>query len=364
MMAKKDGPLYAVIMAGGSGTRLWPRSRKKKPKQLLDIVSSKTMIQETVDRLEGLVDADHVFVVVGAAHSQEIDRQLALVPSENILIEPQGRNTAPCIGLAAIHIRARDKDAVMVVLPSDHLIKNANRFRKILKAAAAAAQKGKSLVTIGIEPTFPETGYGYVQIGKKIESARGEDVYKVVAFKEKPTSAVAKKFLKSGKYMWNSGMFVWKADTVLGQIKVHLPALYKGLMKIEASLGKENESGVLEKVYDSIEGESIDFGVMEKAKEVMLLKGDFGWNDIGSWAAMEQLWPKDADGNFLDADVVSIESTGNIIHSTKKLVAVIGLKDIVIIETEDALLVCAKDRAPDVRRAVDKLKERGLEEYL
>ena len=363
-MAKKDSPLYAVIMAGGSGTRLWPRSRKKKPKQLLDIVSSKTMIQETVDRLEGLVDADNVFVVVGEAHAQEINRQLAEVPSENILIEPQGKNTAPCIGLAAVHVRARDKDAVMIVLPSDHLIKNANRFRKVLKAAAAVASKGKSLVTIGIEPTFPETGYGYVQIGDKLDSANGEDVHEVVAFKEKPTSAVAKKFLKSGKYMWNSGMFVWKTDTVLAQIKALLPALHKGLMKIEAALGKEDEAAVLEKVYDSIEGESIDIGVMEKAKKVMLIKGDFGWNDIGSWAAMEQLWPKDPDGNFLDADVVSIESSGNIIHSTKKLVTVIGLKDIVIIETEDALLVCAKDRAPDVRRAVDELKERGLDDYI
>jgi mannose-1-phosphate guanylyltransferase len=363
-MAKGDSPLYAVIMAGGSGTRLWPRSRKKKPKQLLDIVSSKTMIQETVDRLSEIVDSDRVIVVVGDVYAKEIDQQLALVPTENILIEPQGKNTAPCIGLAAVHARARDKDAVMIVLPSDHLIKNTTRFRNVIKAAAGVAQKGKSLVTIGIEPEFPETGYGYVQIGNKVDSIRGEDVYKVVAFKEKPTPAVAKKFLKSGKYMWNSGMFVWKADTVLAQIKTHLPKLHKGLMKIEASLGKDTEQKVLEKVYDSIEGESIDYGVMEKAKEVMLLKGDFGWNDIGSWAAMEQLWPKDTDGNFLDADVVSIESSGNIIHSTKKLVAVIGLKDIVIIETEDALLVCAKDRAPDVRRAVDELKERGLEDYI
>jgi len=363
-MAKKDNPLYAVIMAGGSGTRLWPRSRKKKPKQLLDIVSSKTMIQETVDRLGGLVDEDRIVVVVGEAHSKEINQQLAQIPTENILVEPQGKNTAPCIGLAAVHIRARDKDAVMIVLPSDHLIKNANRFRKIVRVAAAVAIEGKSLVTIGIEPTFPETGYGYVQIGKKVDSVNGENVYKVVAFKEKPTAAVAKRFLKSGNYMWNSGMFVWRADTILNCIKAHLPKMHKGLMKIEASLGKENETKALEKAYDEFEAESIDCGVMEKAKEVMLVKGDFGWNDIGSWAAMEQLWPKDKDGNFLDADVVSIESSGNIIHSTKKLVAVIGLQDIVIIETEDALLVCAKDRAPDVRRAVDELKERGLEDYL
>jgi mannose-1-phosphate guanylyltransferase len=363
-MAKGDSPLYAVIMAGGSGTRLWPRSRQKKPKQLLDIVSSKTMIQETVDRLSGIVDDHHIIVVVGEVHSKEIDKQLALVPTENILIEPQGKNTAPCIGLAAVHVRARDKNGVMVVLPSDHLIKNATRFRNVVKAAAAVAQKGKSLVTIGIEPEFPETGYGYIQIGDKIDSVRGEDVYDVIAFKEKPTAAVAKKFLESGKYMWNSGMFVWKADTVLARIKTHLPKLHKGLMQIEASLGKDTEHKVLEKVYDSIEGESIDYGVMEKAEDVVLLKGDFGWNDIGSWAAMEQLWPKDANGNFLDAEVISIESSGNIIHSTKKLVAVIGLKDIVIIETEDALLVCPKDRAPDVRRAVDELKERGLEDYL
>lgn len=363
-MAKKSGELYAVIMAGGSGTRLWPRSRKKTPKQLLDIVSSKTMIQETVERLSPLIDGTRTIVVVGELHFEEIDQQLAQVPTENILVEPEGKNTAPCIGLAAVHIRARHKDAIMAVLPSDHLIKNSNRFRKIVKAAAAVARARDSLVTIGIQPTFPETGYGYVQIGKKVDTVEGEDVYKVVAFKEKPTRPTARKFLKSGKYMWNSGMFVWSADTILEQIRTHLPELHKGLMKIEASFGKSNEAKVLEKVYGSIESESIDFGVMEKTKDVMLLKGDFGWDDIGSWAAMEQLWPKDKDGNFLNADVVSIESTGNIIHSTKKLVAVIGLKDIVIIETEDALLVCAKARAPDVRRAVEELKERGLDAYL
>ena len=363
-MAKKDGPLYAVIMAGGSGTRLWPRSRKKKPKQLLDIVSSKTMIQETVDRLDGLIDLDRIIVVVGEMHFKDIDQQLALVPTENILIEPEGKNTAPCIGLAAVHIRACEKNAVMIVLPSDHLIKNASRLRTVAKAAATVAQHDNSLVTIGIRPTFPETGYGYIQIGKKIDSVQGEEVHKVIAFTEKPTLAVAKKFLKSGDYMWNSGMFVWTVNTILDQIKKYLPELHKGLMKIEASIGKDSESRVLAKVYGSVEGESIDFGVMEKAGEVMLLKGDFGWNDIGSWAAMEQLWPKDKDGNFLDAEVISIESSGNIIHSTKKLVAVISLKDIVIIETEDALLVCAKDRAPDVRRVVEELKKRGLDDYL
>jgi len=363
-MTKKETPLYAVIMAGGSGTRLWPRSRKKKPKQLLDIVSSKTMIQDTVERLSPLIDGSHMMIVVGELHFQEIDQQLAEIPTENIIVEPEGKNTAPCIGLAAVRIRAQEKNAVMVVLPSDHLIMNASRFRKVIKGATEYARRSDALITLGIEPIFPETGYGYIQIGKKIGTSQGEDVYKVLAFKEKPTQTVAKRFLKSDKYMWNSGMFVWKTETILKQIQKNLPDLYKGLMKIEASFGKSNESAVLKKVYGSIESESIDFGVMEKAKNVALLKGDFGWSDIGSWSAMEQLWPKNEDGNFLNADVVSIESTGNIIHSTKKLVAVIGLKDIVIIETEDALLVCAKERAPEVRQVVDELKKRGLETYL
>ncbi len=363
-MTKKNRPLYAVIMAGGSGTRLWPRSRKNKPKQLLDIVSSKTMIQETVERLGPLIDGNHTIVVVGASHFKDIDKQLAHIPTENILVEPSGKNTAPCIGLAAVHMKVRHDDAVMVVLPSDHLIRNASRFRKIVKIGAAVAQKERFLLTIGIKPTFPETGYGYIHIGEKAFSVQNEDVYKVIAFTEKPTLTVAKRFLKSGHYMWNSGMFIWSVSTILDQIKMHLPDLYEGLMKIEAALRKGDDSKVLQKVYDAIKPESIDFGVMEKAQNVLLLKGDFGWNDIGSWAAMEQLWPKDSHGNFLNADVISIESSGNIIHSTKKLVAVIGLKDIVIIETEDALLVCPKERAPDVRRAVEELKERGLEDYL
>ncbi|RJP71719.1 MAG: mannose-1-phosphate guanylyltransferase [Candidatus Abyssobacteria bacterium SURF_17] len=356
--------MYAVIMAGGSGTRLWPKSRKKKPKQLLDIVSSKTMIQETVERLSPLIDGNHTFIVVGRMHFEYINEQLVHVPTENILVEPEGKNTAPCIGLAAIHIRARDKDAVMVVLPSDHLIRNDARFRKTLRASTEVAQSGNHLVTIGIQPTFPETGYGYIQIGKKVDTVHGEDVFKVVAFKEKPSLAVAKKFLKSGNYMWNSGMFVWKATAILEQIKIHLPDLYRGLLQIETAIGEDDENKVVDEVYASLKPESIDFGVMERAEDVLFLKGDFGWNDIGSWAAMEQIWPKDRDGNFLHAEVVSIESTGNIIHSTKKLVAVIGLKDIVIIETDDALLVCPKERAPDVRRVVDELKKRGLDSYL
>ncbi|MBI5119128.1 mannose-1-phosphate guanylyltransferase [Candidatus Poribacteria bacterium] len=363
-MTKEDLPMYAVIMAGGSGTRLWPRSRKQKPKQLLDIVSNKTMIQETVERLEPLVDGYHTIVVVGDIHFKEIDQQLALVPTENIIIEPEGKNTAPCIGLAAVHIRAREKDAVMVVLPSDHLVRNDGRFRKTISAAAEVAKRANCLVTIGIEPSVPETGYGYIQVGEKVEEVDGEDVYKTVAFTEKPVLAMAKKFLKSGDYLWNSGMFVWTVDAILEEIKFLLPDLYEGLTKIEAAIGKKNEKKVIEEVYRSLQPESIDYGILEKAKNVHLLKGNFGWNDIGSWAAMEQFWPKDKDGNFLDAEVVSIESTGNIIHSTKKLVAVIGLKNIVIIETDDALLVCPKERAPEVRRVVEELKKRGLDAYL
>jgi mannose-1-phosphate guanylyltransferase len=363
-LMRKDSHLYAVVLAGGSGTRLWPRSRKSKPKQLLDIVSNKTMIQETVERLGNLVDGNHTIVVVGNIHFEEIDRQLAHVPTENILIEPEGKNTAPAIGLAAIHLKAINEDATMLVLPSDHLITNEKRFQKIVRAGVAYAQKEKKLITIGIQPTFPETGYGYIQIGDKAATVQDEDIYNVVAFHEKPTQAVAQKFLKSGKHMWNSGMFIWRVQTILNQIKMHLPDLYEGLMKIESALGKGSEERSIEKVYSSLKAESIDFGVMEKSKDVSLVKGDFGWNDIGSWAAMEQIWPKDKDNNFLDAKVVSIESSGNIIHSTRKLVAVIGLEDIVIIETEDALLVCRKDRAPDVRRVVEELKKRGLEDYL
>jgi mannose-1-phosphate guanylyltransferase len=358
--------MYAVIMAGGKGTRFWPRSREKMPKHLLDIVSERTIIQDTIDRIAPLVPAENILIVTGLSHADELMKQVPQIPEKNIIIEPVGRNTAPCIGLAALYIKLKSPDDVMAVLPADHLIKDAQRFRHVLSAAAEMARLGDYLLTIGIKPTCPETGYGYLERGAKKTTIKGEDIYKVKAIWEKPALAQAKVFLKKSSFYWNSGMFVWRIDTILEALKKWLPDLHRGLSEIEPALGSAREKSVIEHVYKKIHSISIDYGVMERAENVLLVKGDFGWSDMGSWDALWDVLEKDEHGNaaHVRGRFVGVDTRNSLIHSPRKLVALVGVEDLIVVETEDSLLVCKRGCSQDVKKVVETLDAKKMKDYL
>lgn len=356
--------MYAVIMAGGVGTRFWPRSRNKQPKQLLKILDEQTMIQETVSRLEDLVPREKICVVSTEPQMKEINKQLPFLKSENLIIEPKGKNTAPCIGLSAVILKQRDPDAVMAVLPADHRIKNQNQFQKVLAAAAETASKRDCLVTIGIHPTYPSTGYGYVQFNGKVDEINDVDVFKVKTFAEKPDSITAKRFLDSGDFLWNSGMFVWKVKAILKEIEESMPELYDGLMEIEKYWGTESQDEVIKTVYCQIKSNSIDYGVMEHSENVYVLKGEFDWNDVGSWEEIYKVSPKDDDQNVIIGDHFVKDTKGCLIDSSDRFVAALGIEDLIIIDTKDALLVCRKNMAQNVKDLVDAMKRKNLDQYL
>jgi len=350
--------MHAVIMAGGRGTRFWPRSREKKPKHLLDIVSDRTIIQETVDRIKPLIKPQNILIVTGRKHARELIRQLPEIPAKNILIEPIGRNTAACIGLAALHVQKKAKDDVMVVLPSDHGIADPVSYRKVIAAAAKAAAAEKALVTIGLTPASPHTGFGYMEGGTKAGTVSGQTLLHVKSFREKPDLREARAFLASGNFFWNSGMFIWKAKTILDEIQRFLPDLYSGLMTIKSSLGKDSEAKTVSTIYKQLASVSIDYGVMEKTEDVLMIPASFGWSDVGSWDTLWEISGKDAKGNASTRDsYVILEDTENaLVCSPHKLVALVGMKDVIVVETKDALLVCKRGRSQDVKKIVDALE--------
>ncbi len=356
--------MYAVIMAGGIGSRFWPRSRESMPKHLLDIQGERTVIRETVDRIGPLVPPENILVVTGRSHAAELIRQLPEIPAGNILIEPLGRNTAPCIGFAALHILRRGEDEVMLVLPSDHRVGDEKRFRRVLETAAGAASQGESLVTIGIRPTGPETGYGYIEQGERIEAAGKEGIYRVRSIREKPAIEEAERFLAQGGFLWNSGMFAWKASSILAAIARHLPELHRGLAEIRNAIGTDREEEVVVSVYEAQKAISIDYGVMEKAEEVLVVPGDFGWSDLGSWDALWEVSEKNEQGIAARGNCVNIGAADCLVHSPGKLVALVGVRDLLVVETEDALLVCRRGRSQDVRSVVAALAKKGLKSYL
>ncbi len=353
--------LYAVIMAGGVGSRFWPRSKEKTPKQLLKIFGDSTMIQATVDRLEGLIENKNIYVITNKIQRPEIIKQLKHVPAENILEEPFGRNTAACIGLASVLIQSRDRDAVTIILPADHIIKEKDRFHTALKNAAEFANKAGGLVTIGITPTRPETGYGYIQID---EPSVHDNIYKVLTFAEKPNYATAVRFLDSGDFLWNSGMFIWKTDAILDQIQIHMPDLFSGLENIKKSIGSPDLDKTVNSVYGQLRNISIDYGIMEKSDKVFLTKGNFSWSDVGSWEEVYQLTPKNEDGNAIEGNVYIEKTVDSYVHSPGKFTAVIGAENLIIINTDEALLVCRRDNSQDVKKIVDYLKINKLNDHI
>ena len=355
----------ALIMAGGRGERFWPKSRKNLPKQFLSLTSDgKTMIQLTVERISPVVSLENIYISTNTSYKKLVMEQLPGIPEENILCEPVGRNTAPCIGLAAVHIRKKLGDAIMMVLPSDHLIKNNVMFLDVLRDAALAAEENTNLVTIGITPSYPETGYGYIQFDSQNLKECTSRAYKVVNFKEKPDLSTAKEYVASGDYLWNSGMFIWKVSSILSNMENLMPAMYDGLKKIENSIGTTDQEQVLESEFINFKSESIDYGIMEHAKDIYIIPGAFGWDDVGSWLALERINSTNEFGNVVNGNVISIDTKNSIIHGNEKLIATVGLKDIIIIDTEDALLICDKDSTQDIKKVIENLKICNRNEYI
>lgn len=359
--------VYAVIMAGGFGTRFWPRSREKTPKQLLEIVNKGTMIQNTVKRISDLIDPKNILVVTNKMQKQVIATQLPNVPADNIIVEPLGRNTAPCIGLAGLFIRRFDPEAVMVVLPADHIMHDEEEFRRVLRLASWVAYESGKLITVGIQPTRPETGYGYIQVvdendGKNPYFERG--VYKVKTFAEKPNVETAQKFLESGDFLWNSGMFIWRVDSIMREIQTHLPELYSELLKIDEGIESPKFDNIVETVYRTIRSISIDYGVMEKAREVYVIKGNFGWSDVGSWDEVFRISGKDENGNSVSGQTFLQNTKNTYIHANGQFVATVGVEDLIIITTDDAVLVCKQGHSQDVKEIVDYLRRKQKIDFL
>jgi mannose-1-phosphate guanylyltransferase len=353
--------LYAIIMAGGIGARFWPRSKKKSPKQLLKIIGENTMIQETFTRLNGLVPKENILIVTNESQRPGIAEQLPEIPAENILVEPFGRNTAACIGLASVIIQKRSPDAVTFVMPADHIIRDNESFMNTLKIAAQFSYQNQALVTIGIQPTKPETGYGYIQID---EDSGKNNVFKVLTFAEKPNYDTAVNFIKSGDFLWNSGMFIWTVDSILNEIKQLMPDLYEGLIQIRDNLSNPDFPNILSEIYGHLKSISIDYGIMEKSNKVFLVKGKFSWSDVGSWEAVYELSNKDEDGNVKVGSVYTDMALDSYIYSPDKFAAVIGLDNIIVINHKDALLICKRDKAQDVKNVIDFLKLNKLNDLL
>ena len=352
----------ALIMAGGRGERFWPKSRQSMPKQFLSLTDDgKSMIQLTVERILPLVDMEDIFIVTNQDYRDMVHQQLPGVPEENILCEPVGKNTAPCIGLGAVHIARKYGDAVMAVLPSDHMITYSSIFLNTLRDACAAAEQEGKLMTIGIAPDSPETGYGYIKF--RPDQAAGR-AFSVDRFVEKPDLETAKAYVASEQYLWNSGMFIWKASTILQALERYLPDIYGGLCRIRGAVGTELEQQVLEREFRAFQPESIDYGVMEKADNIYVLTGAFGWDDVGSWPAVSRIKKTNEYGNVVEGNVVTVDTKNTIIQGEGRLIAAVGLRNLIVVDTEDALLICSEDSAGEIRKVLENLRICNRTEYL
>jgi mannose-1-phosphate guanylyltransferase len=360
--------LHAVIMAGGSGTRFWPESTEARPKQFLNIFGDRTMLQETVDRIKDLVPTEGVWIITNEKYVDLVQQQLPEVPKSNIVGEPVAKNTAPCVALAAALIQERDPEGTMIVLPADHRIGEADEFLSILKTAAQKADESDALVTIGINPSRPETGYGYIEFDDSdSRQYDGREVKKVVQFREKPDLSTAKKFVDSGNFLWNSGMFIWKASTILEKFNAHLPEIDGQLQTLYPTIGTNEQADGIEKFYHGCPSISIDYGIMEQAQNVFVVPGSFGWNDVGSWKAVYELGDKDDNGNVIQESTAALVSSKNNLIKTagNKVVALVGMENVALVETDDTILVCNLDEAQGVKTVVNQLrKDDELKKFL
>lgn len=353
-----------LVLAGGTGSRLWPRSRRTKPKQFLPLLSKRTMLQETLERVAPLVEPGRVFVVTGEDYAQMVREQLSSVPPSNIILEPGGRGTAPAIGLAAIHMRRSAPDAVMAVLSADHLILRDAAFRTALQAAEAAANEGY-LVTLGIKPAFANTGYGYIKCGDVITQSHGLAIHRVGRFMEKPDQQTAEGYIASGDYYWNAGIFVWRTQSFLDAVERYLPRLRDQLNRIQARFGRSSHHAELTHIWDEVENITVDYGIMERAPNVAVIPVDIGWSDVGDWHTLTSLMSDDESANVVIGPHVEVDTHSTLIYSDSgRIIATIGLKGFLVVDTGDALLIAPRDRAQDVKKIVDQLRSEGRSDVL
>ena len=375
--------IHAVIMAGGIGSRFWPESRQARPKQFLNVFGGATLIQNTIARLQGLVPPERCLIVTHERYFEQTRAQLPAVPVENILLEPISRNTAPCIVYAAETLLARDPDATMIVLPADHVINNVEEFHRILRVAVEKAAEPGALVTIGVTPTHPETGYGYIQFESSPHAGDELAAYPVRTFAEKPDLATAERFLDSGDFLWNSGMFIWRADTVLDQFREHLPEAYDAFEPVREGLKKEGaqaavngaQSEPVEEVSVAVADAvltafqkcpriSVDYGLLEHAKQIYVIPGSFGWSDVGDWRAVYELTEKDNLGNALEGNAIVHNASRCLVRTKDRLIVLVGIHDLVVVDAGDAVLVCHRESAQQVKHVVDYLHAHQFEEFI
>ncbi|MFO7861226.1 MAG: mannose-1-phosphate guanylyltransferase [Desulfosalsimonas sp.] len=352
--------LFGIILAGGKGERFWPMSRGNRPKQLLPIISDKTMLEETVERLEGFIDNERIFTV-STEHLHKPIAELNVLEEDNVLTEPFGRNTALAIGYSAVKMRHINENSTMLVCPADHEIASIADFKKTVELGYKYAQQD-NLVTFGITPTRPEIGYGYIELGKPLED---EKVYEIEAFKEKPNLKVASAYLKSGNTLWNSGIFLWKTSAILSAIENYIPDMYESLQKFSEHIGKDTEQEALKKLYDEAPATSIDFGVMERADNIVIVRAQFKWDDVGNWNALERTREADDEGNVVHGNVITMDSENNVIYSEDGLIATVGVNDVVVVRTKDVTLVCNKRDTGQIKALLKQINDSDkLKEYL
>ncbi len=357
--------IFPVVMAGGSGTRFWPLSRKSWPKQFLALAGSRPLLAETVARLAPLARPEDTLVVLGPAHEKAARKLLPELPRRNVIVEPCARNTAPCVGLAALHVRRRDPEGVLLMLPADHHVARPARLRAALASAARLAAAGR-IATIGVRPSRPETGYGYLEVGAPLAAAgrRGDGAFEVKRFVEKPDLATAERYLAGGGYLWNSGIFAFRADVILEEIARRMPELAKLLDGIGAALGTRREAAAVARLFPRAPSISIDYGVMERSDRIAVVPADFGWSDVGSFAALPEVRAGDRSGNVTEGEALVLGRNNVVLARGGRTVAVVGADDLVVVDAGDAVLVCPRSKAQDVRQAVEELKRRGREDLI
>jgi mannose-1-phosphate guanylyltransferase len=355
---------YCLIMAGGAGTRFWPRSRVKKPKQYLSLFGDQSLIQKSVNRFSNFIPEESIYIVSAKSQKEVLEEQTTKLPKENLIYEPVGKNTLPAIGLAALFIAKRDPDGILIVSPSDHLIQNDELFRQTIESAVQIANEKDGIVTIGITPKFPATGYGYVQTAEEVKIGQAIKSYAVNKFVEKPNLEVATGYLKSGGFYWNSGIFVFKVSVFLESVQKYAPELYADLLRIDEYIGTKGYEEALDRIYNEVKSISIDYGILEKAKNVFLVQGDFVWNDLGSWEEVYKYDKKDENQNAHAGEVILLDTKNSYVYAPDSLVAIVGLEDVIVVQEGNTILVCKRDRAEDIKAVVGEINKRKLNQYL